>query len=655
MRYVIAKRILILSLLFSPIILSAQNVQLIVEGNLTLQKDAADGLLFQSDAVGNGSWVKPVYQQRKVIDVTDFGAISDQDFDLTNFANQIHTVDNTLAFQAAIDSAATFGGTVFIPAGNYVISQKLTIPSGVTLQGASQGGDYHSFFNTVRGSCLIYTGLDYLLEFRGFFSGAKDLYFYNAGATGFSARGCINVVADDGLFSTGYLTFSRLFIHRFLDGTCIKLTATNNSTIGHVLVEDVILRFQKTGMHIDVGEGSRVQHVTLFNGKIGGGLDYSFRNQGGTNINVFGTTFEGIACNSKGHLVVESGNINIYGFRTESTDSEGSCDESQILIAHFFPNTNGSYVQGILGEGLVRDEGANYLDVAGKNTGIRPSGNNVFENSAFRGVQNGRIPDWELTGNTNAINVSSPIFTENNQVLELTIPAGEIVTLSPTSENMPKALRHQFCSFGAYIKTATKDMAFSSINAYSNATNTCSDIHSVFHSGDNQWQYIGLPGSLNSSTCSIDAQFIFDNSNNGSVATVSITVPTFVFGNTRPSVVAKPLLKSGGKMNGTLTAGMLTLPLVVNSSYELTLPMDGNTFLLQGVSPIQRLNNNTTLGSRFPKGTVITLLFDAAGVVVKNWAYIGLIGSGDYISTSGSSLTLVALADGTWREVGRNL
>jgi hypothetical protein len=54
-----------------------------------------------------------------------------------------------------------------------------------------------------------------------------------------------------------------------------------------------------------------------------------------------------------GHIIVESDNMNICGFRTESTDSEGSCEESQIVIAHFFPNTKGSYLQGLTGDGRV--------------------------------------------------------------------------------------------------------------------------------------------------------------------------------------------------------------------------------------------------------------------------------------------------------------
>lgn len=624
-------------------ILSAQEVRLTVEGTIQIKKEAGANKILQSDATGWGAWVKPAQQQRKVIDVTDFGAIGDL------------STDNTAAFQAAIDSATQFSGTVFIPGGNYILQNELKIPGGVMLQGESQGGDYHSFSTPVRGSCIVYTGTDYVAEFKGFFSGAKDLYFYNGGTAGAKGAGCFKLVANDGHFSTGHNTFSNLYMYNFFEGTCFKIEATSNSKIAHVMVEDVLFRFPETGMHIETATGSTIEHITLLNGKIGGGLKYSFRNQGGTNINVYGTSFEGVACGSLGHIVVESGNINIYGFRTESTDSEGSCDEGEIMMAHFFPNTKGSYIQGLTGDGRVLDEGANYLDVSGRNIERRSSGHNEFQNSTFKGVHNNTIPYWEITGNPSNIQLESPAFESNHQVLTLTIPAGAIISLSPTASVLPKAYAQQFASFGAYLKTDAANVAFCQMNTYVPSTNTCTNIHSTFHTGDDKWQYIGLPASINEATCTINPSYIFDNSGNSSTATVSITTPSFVFGNVRPALTAKPLLTSGGIMDGTLAQGMTLFPIIVtDGTFELTLPFDGNTFLLTGVNPIHRLNNDVDLGPRFPTGTVITLVFESAGVTVRNRAFINLLGTENYVSTAGSSLTLVALDAGVWREIGRN-
>ncbi len=634
----------LLILSFPCAFLSAQNVQLTIEGQLQIKKEAAENLILQSDAVGWGSWVKPANQQRQIIDVTDFGAVGDSQ------------TDNTTAFQNAIDHAASLGGgTVYIPPGNFIISQTINVPGGVVLQGESESEAYHRTSTTpFKGSTIMSIGEDFVVSFSGFFSGAQDLFFYRIGASPATDKGCIKLVADDGTFSTGYNRFANLVIYGFEIGTSMLIQATNNSTIAHVMIEDVLLRFPETGLHIEESIGSTIEHVTLLNGKIGGGFKYSFRNQGGTNINVYGTTFEGSGCGSFGHLVIESGNVNAYGFRTESTDPHGTCDESAIPIIHCFPNTTGSYIQGLTGDGRVIDEGANHLDVTGANIGRRPSGYNEFQNSAFRGVLNNAIPNWDLTGNVSNITVVDPVFEKDNQVLTMTIPAGEIVSLSPTIAAMPKAMNHQFGAFGAYIKTNTANIAFSQINSYQASTNTCTPVNASFHTGDNQWQYISLPTGINGTVCDLAPRFVFDNTGN-SASTVSITCPAFVFGNARPSLAAKPLLNVGGIMDGTLTTGMTTLPIVVNSTSEFTLPPDGNTFLLTGTTAIHRLNNSTALGYRFPKGTIITLVFESPGVVVRNWAYINLTASGNYTSTAGSSLSLLALDGGVWREIGRNL
>ena len=631
----------ILLLYASLFIITAQNIQLDIQGQLQIKKDAANGAILQTDAAGLGTWVTPAYQERKEIDVTNFGAIAD------------FSTDNTTAFQNAIDSAAMIGAIVHIPAGNYVLKGQLTVPGGVVLEGESVGGDYHKFSNVVRGSCIIYEGVEYVAEFRGFFSGAKNLYFYNGSSAGSKAAGGFKLVAEDGTFSTGYNTFSNLYFFNFFEGTCFQIAATNNSTIAHVLVEDILFRFPETGMHVLAETGSTIQHITLHNGKIGGGSRYSFRNQGGTNINAYGTTFEGIGCGSVGHLVVESGNINIYGFRIESTDSEGRCDESEVIIAHFYPNTQGSYIRGLTGDGRVVDEGENYLDANGNNTERRPSNSNELENAAFRGVTDGQIPYWKWQGTPSTINSLAPAFENNHQVLQFTIPAGQIVQLSP--EQLPATLHRQLAAFGAYIKCASPNVAFCRMQQYELNSNNCTTRQSVFHTGDNQWQYIGLTTTINSNSCLPSPVYTFDNSANATAATVALTTPSFVYGHTRPTLLSKPILNSGGRLDGTLTTGMVTFPIVVDSRLELTLPPDGNTFYLTGTAGIHRLNNDVTLGTRFPKGTVLTLLFESAGVTVRNWAYINLRGTANYTSTVGSSLTLVALDHGVWREIGRNI
>jgi len=70
----------------------------------------------------------PQAKMRDVLTTADFGAVGDA------------TTDATAAIQAALDAAAAAGGgTVFIPAGIYRISNTLLIPSKVHVRGAGRG------------------------------------------------------------------------------------------------------------------------------------------------------------------------------------------------------------------------------------------------------------------------------------------------------------------------------------------------------------------------------------------------------------------------------------------------------------------------------------------------------------------------------------
>jgi hypothetical protein len=68
------------------------------------------------------------------VDVLDYGAVGDN-----------HT-DNTAAFQAAINAAASLDGiAVYVPSGMYVFEGNLTLPPGVALQGSYASVPSHQF------------------------------------------------------------------------------------------------------------------------------------------------------------------------------------------------------------------------------------------------------------------------------------------------------------------------------------------------------------------------------------------------------------------------------------------------------------------------------------------------------------------------------
>ena len=63
----------------------------------------------------------PTAASMDVFDVTDYGAVSGE--------------DSTSAFKAALAAAATNGGTVYVPQGEYYVNEPLVVPSGVELRG----------------------------------------------------------------------------------------------------------------------------------------------------------------------------------------------------------------------------------------------------------------------------------------------------------------------------------------------------------------------------------------------------------------------------------------------------------------------------------------------------------------------------------------
>lgn len=81
------------------------------------------------------SFPKP--KSEKIYNVADFGAVADS------------TSDNTKAFRAALDAARETGGTVYIPAGRYLIKDTLTVPSGVELRGVFDGPCHSTTYGSI--------------------------------------------------------------------------------------------------------------------------------------------------------------------------------------------------------------------------------------------------------------------------------------------------------------------------------------------------------------------------------------------------------------------------------------------------------------------------------------------------------------------------
>jgi len=160
--------------------------------SVRLQKDVTDTASnYVIDLVDLESVAAPLAAPPNSLSVTNFGAVGDG------------ITDCTSAFQNCINTAAS-SKTVWIPAGTYVITATLNLPSNSTLQGA---GNWHS---TLIGSAALYTTASRRINLNGTGS--------NIHLADFAITGFLNYRNDtepnDGLggsYGTGS-TISRLWV-----------------------------------------------------------------------------------------------------------------------------------------------------------------------------------------------------------------------------------------------------------------------------------------------------------------------------------------------------------------------------------------------------------------------------------------------------------
>jgi len=606
--------------------------ELDVNGQIRIREGAQDGYILQSDSLGVGTWTAPIHVQRKHICVTDFGAVGDG------------STDDTEAFQNAIDSVATTGGTLCVPVGNYSISSTLYVPAGVVVEGEGLGNSSVDATGSTTGSRISYSGVGtFAIEIKGDLMGLRDLFIVDTG--GFAAGG-IHLNANIASHSP---IFSNLYIYNFVAGTGLKLEATNSSGIAFMSIYDLNVRNAKKGIHVYAqNDGSFVNLVSFFGGSITGtGFDYDLHVEG----NLTGTYYYGTAfntdCPTVGHIVVEEqGRVIGYGVSIESADT--GCSQQTPLTD--FKNSSGCYVHGTAGKGLLLNEGGSHIDLVGETAiGLRPSGFNLYQNSAFKGVIGDDIPFWDCDGCI--VVVMPPEFKEGHNVLKITVPANTSLSLKPQSTYFSDAFNHKECLFGAMIKTDVADFV-QPVYFRSGANCSNSTLAASFHPGDDNWYYTGGVGALDqNNSCKPDPRFLFNNSANSTASDVYVSTPTFVFDRgTMPHLEAGPITKAGGIMTGTLSTAIATVASPVDNTLEFE--HEANVFQISGTNTIESINLAANI---FPQGTQITLLFESANLTVEHdTTKISLLGAVDYSSEDFSSLTLVSLGNGTWIEVSRN-
>lgn len=543
-------------------------------------------------------------------------------------------VDDYQFIQLALDSAALHGGTVVLPAGTYTVSQTLHIAGGVTLAGAGRGASATATPNT--GTIIKNTGTGRTIRITGDNAGVQDLVVYDTDNAG--AAGGIVIEADATLVES--VVLRRVLIHGFTDGEALLLDAKNGGGIGYCSFYDVRVRHAHTGIAIRQDAQSFVNSNTFYHGAIsGGGFAYGLHVMGGNN-NVFNALIIEPYTSTAGHLVVEAGQVVGHDIRIE-----GAQQPVTVPLISFAAGTYNSFLSGLYSGGLTLDEGDNYLALkSAKSLDAKNSGANAFVNAAFHGVQNNLIPCWQLGNSGMTAETMAPEILPHHQVVKLTIPAGLTTYLRPEPAYLPGLLwpaQYDHVNFGAYVKTDRANLVTTTCKAPM-GVNT-----GLYHPGDDQWRMVGMTSAV-SRNASYDPKFYIDNSQSATAAVLYITTPTLSFGDADVQLAASPINSAGGIMTGTLSTGLTTVATVSNGL--LTLPRAGNVFEITGTHTISRINHQAA--DRFPKGTCITLLFNEANVGVANSAYIKLIAG--FSATANSSLTLISMGDGTWRELNRN-
>lgn len=558
----------------------------------------------------------------KSIIVDDFGAVGDG------------ITDDYIAVQSAIDTAGLTGGKVTIPYGIYNISQTLLIPAGVMIEGEGRGAT--SLETPYNGTIIKNSSTQVAIRIVGQNSGLKDLVVYDTDNEG--SAGGVEIVADGILIES--VVLERVLIFGFTDGPALKLEAKNSGGISYCSFYDLRIRYGQTGVLLKQDTTSFVNSNSFFHGVISGdGFDYCLRVLGGNN-NVFETFVMEAYSTNYGHLVIEYGQIIGNNIRIE-----GVHQSADIPLIKLNSGTYGTEISGRVTGGLTIDDGDNYVDLkSDKSIDFKNSHYNLFLNSCFNGIEGHTIPYWEISATGITVESLSPEILPGYQVAKLTIPAGINGYLRPSTKYLPSILlpeKYDKVNFGAYIKTNKPNAVTTICRAPAGM------VTGAYHPGDSEWHMIGMR-TLVDRTTSYEPKFHIVNSNSLTPLEIYITTPTLVFGVTIVELEAAPISEAGGIITGTLTTSMSSISTVVSGF--LVLPKSGNVFEVSGTNTTVRINHETA--KHFPKGTIITLLFNDANANVINSAYINLINS--FTSTANSSLTLISIGNGTWRELNRN-
>ncbi|MGB1038751.1 MAG: glycosyl hydrolase family 28-related protein, partial [Bacteroidia bacterium] len=510
--------------------------------------------------------------------------------------------DNTSIIQDAIDSAAITGSVVCIPQGSYTNTGTITIPAGVTIQGAGVGNNPTLAPNNT-GSSFRYTGTDWALKVTGAASHVSNLNIQNGnnGATnnGILIQGDDTVIAD--------LVFDRVSVYGFTEGYGLKLEAIDGGAVTSSSFRNIRIRHAKVGIEIDQNNvgyafvNSNTFHRTTVSG---GSFDYGVHVKSGNN-NVFHGLIVEPTSSALGHVVVDSAaTLAFHDVRIEATDQGAG-----IPLLHFKNGSRGSTVTGMVSGGYIFNNGLNDIGIRGdKMLNHNNLAYNVLLNSSFNSVDttSQTITFWEFTNASNThFEVLEPAILPMHNVLEFSNTGTTKLSIDYALNTLAHD-KYKACSFGFYAKCSSTDTITATI--HTDATNLVS---SMIHPGDNKWHFISIHANIDQSTF-VTPEIHLKHQTGAAASKTYITTPTLSFGsNTQPQLEAPFLSSSGGTMTGVLTGNLVTVDSTDFRDWIewLNLPVQSNLFIVDATRTIRRINH--TVHDRMKRGTVITLMFNA--------------------------------------------
>ena len=341
-------------------------------------------------------------------------------------------------------------------------------------------------------------------------------------------------------------------------------------------------------------------------------------------------------------------NIRLLNVRLEGTEmyAEGEGKPLVIIDDSSYGNTmNGMFGHTHVEADLNRNPGIDFTEA--KTVGLDPVPHNMYWNAAFAGFNPTlrQMAGWSLPGSNWQIaylGASEELFAGHNVIAVDHLDYGGPFKLQ--ADKLPKSPGHSFVTFGVYARSSVASsisaaMRYESGNIISSRT----------HSGSGEWEFIGMSALYDKTA----PYFYFSITGD-----VDLTAPTFVYGQTPATPGASLMSSSGAQMAGTLSLGLVSAyPPPSSTPYFWVLPKNqGNLFQMEmeGKSGLTIIRLNHSTADRFPKGTVVTLLFEEASTTVRHNGYILLKDSTDFVSRAHSSITLVSGGSASWTEVSRN-